>query len=87
VGAKLTLSAGDVFRGWLILARADCARYTQIMRSLQTTAPTMSRWNQRFEEQGMASGLDPRHKEGQPLHARHFQIRFSGAEFSSSPSR
>jgi transposase len=35
------------------------------MQTLQTTAPTISRWKQRFEEQGMA-GLDPRHKGSQP---------------------
>src|SRR5579872_664468 len=60
-----TLPAGDVFRARLILALADGASYSQIMRSLQTTAPTISRWKQRFEEQGMA-GLDPRHKGSQP---------------------
>src|SRR5260370_10069050 len=35
------------------------------MRSLRTTAPTISRWKQRFEEQAMA-GVDPRHKGSQP---------------------
>jgi transposase len=60
-----TLPAGDVFRARLILALADGASYSQIMRSLQTTAPTISRWKQRFEEQGMP-GLDPRHKGSQP---------------------
>jgi transposase len=35
------------------------------MASLQTTAPTISRWKQRFEEHGMA-GLDTRHKGSQP---------------------
>jgi len=60
-----TLPAGDVFRARLILALADGASYSQIMRSLQTTAPTISRWKHRFEEHGMA-GLDPRHKGSQP---------------------
>ena len=60
-----TLPAGDVFRARLILALADGASYSQIMRSLQTTAPTISRWKQRFEEHGMP-GLDPRHKGSQP---------------------
>ena len=60
-----TLPAGDVFRARLILALADGASYSQIMRSLQTTAPTISRWKQRFDEQGMA-GLDPRYKGSQP---------------------
>ena len=60
-----TLPAGDVFRARLILALADGETYSQIMASLQTTAPTISRWKQRFEEQGIA-GLDPRHKGSRP---------------------
>src|ERR1051326_8684349 len=60
-----TLAAGDVFRARLILALADGQTYSQIMASLQTTAPTISRWKQRFEEAGIA-GLDPRHKGSQP---------------------
>ena len=60
-----TLPAGDVFRARLILALADGQTYTEIMASLQTTAPTISRWKRRFEEQGMA-GLDPLHKGSQP---------------------
>src|ERR1700691_6295884 len=63
--ASRTLPAGDVFRARLILALADPRTYSQIMSSLGTTAPTISRWKQRFEEQGMA-GLDPRHKGSQP---------------------
>ena len=35
------------------------------MGSLQTTAPTISRWKQRFEQEGI-DGLDPRHKGSQP---------------------
>jgi transposase len=60
-----TLPAGDVFRSRLILALAEGQTYSQIMRSLQTTAPTISRWKQRFQEHGM-TGLDPRHKGSQP---------------------
>ena len=60
-----TLPAGDLFRARLILALADGKTYSQIMRSLQTTAPTISRWKQRFEQDGMA-GLDARHKGSQP---------------------
>src|ERR1019366_4004910 len=63
-----TLPAGDVFRARLILALAGGASYSRIMQTLQTTAPTISRWKQRFEEQGMA-GLDPRHKGSQPRFA------------------
>ena len=60
-----TLPAGDVFRARLILALAAGRTYRQIMASLQTTGPTISRWKQRFEEHGMA-GLDARHKGSQP---------------------
>jgi transposase len=60
-----TLPAGDVFRARLILALAEGRSYGQIMATLQTTAPTISRWKQRFEEQG-TPGLEPRHKGSQP---------------------
>src|ERR1700691_6480753 len=63
--ASRTLPAGDVFRARLILALADPRTYSQIMSSLGTTAPTISRWKQRFEQNGLA-GLDPRHKGSQP---------------------
>ena len=63
--ASRTLPAGDVFRARLILALADGNTYNQIKTSLQTTAPTISRWKQRFEQDGLA-GLDPRHKGSQP---------------------
>jgi transposase len=60
-----TLPAGDVFRARLILALAEGASYSEIMRALQTSAPTISRWKQRFEQNGIA-GLDARHKGSQP---------------------
>src|SRR5262245_16911558 len=60
-----SLPAGDVFRARLILALADGRSYQEIKTSLQTTAPTISRWKQRFEQEGMA-GLDPRHQGSQP---------------------
>ena len=59
------LPAGDVFRARVILPLADGQSYCQIMRSLQTTAPTISRSKQRFEQDGI-DGLDPRHKGSQP---------------------
>jgi len=60
-----TLPAGDVFRARLILALGDGWSYSQIKQRLQTTAPTISRWKQRFERDGIA-GLDPQHKGSQP---------------------
>lgn len=62
--ASRTLPAGDVLRARLILALADGQSYSRIIQTLQTSAPTISRWKQRFEQQGMA-GLDPRHKGSQ----------------------
>jgi transposase len=56
-----TLPAGDVFKARLILALADGDSYTTIQRNLQTSAPTISRWKRRFEEDGL-EGLAGRHK-------------------------
>jgi putative transposase len=53
-----TLPAGDVFRARLILALAGGKTYAAIKQSLHTTAPTISRWKQRFEEFGI-DGLEP----------------------------
>jgi transposase len=63
--ASRTLPAGDVFRARLILALAEGQSYSQIKSCLNTTAPTISRWKQRFEEAGIA-GLDPRHQGSRP---------------------
>src|SRR5215467_11167609 len=60
-----TLPAGDVFRARLVLALADGWSYTQIKHRLHTSAPTISRWKQRFEQEGIA-GLEPQHKGSQP---------------------
>ena len=60
-----TLPAGDVFRARLILALAAGDSYSKIMRTLQTTAPTISRWKRRFEQDGLL-GLDPLHQGSQP---------------------
>jgi hypothetical protein len=48
------LPAGYVFRARLILMLAEGASYSSIKLRLGTTAPTISRWNQRF----LAAGLD-----------------------------
>jgi transposase len=60
-----TLPSGDVFRARLILALADGQSYRDIMTTLGTTAPTISRWKRRFEEDGI-EGLNPRYKGSQP---------------------
>jgi hypothetical protein len=60
-----TLAAGDVFRARVILALADGRTYSEIKSSLETSAPTISRWKQRFEEDG-TSGLEARHIGSRP---------------------
>jgi transposase len=60
-----TLPAGDVLRARLILALADGMTYGAIKQTLHTTAPTIWRWKQRFEESGVA-GLEPQHKGSKP---------------------
>lgn len=60
-----TLPAGDVFRARLILALAEGLTYETIKQRLRTTARTISRWKQRFEEFGI-DGLAPRHKGSKP---------------------
>ena len=60
-----SLPAGDVFRARLILALADGRTYAAIKQSLHTTAPTISRWKQRFEAFGI-DGLEPQHKGSRP---------------------
>jgi transposase len=60
-----TLPAGDVFRARLILALAEGMSYNAIKQKLHTTAPTISRWKQRFEESGI-DGLEGRHKGSKP---------------------
>jgi transposase len=63
-----TFPAGDVFRARLILALADGMTYSRIKRELHTTARTISRWKQRFEESGV-EGLEPKHKGSRPRSA------------------
>ena len=60
-----TLPAGDVFRARLIVALADGWSYSEIKQRLHTSAPTISRWKRRFEQEGIA-GLEPQHKGSQP---------------------
>ena len=60
-----SLPAGDVFRARLILALADGLTYREIKQKLQTTAPTISRWRERFEAAGI-KGLEPQHKGSKP---------------------
>src|SRR5260370_39116144 len=54
------LPAGYVFRARLILMLAEGASFSPIKQRLGTTAPTISRWKQRFLASGM-DGLDTNH--------------------------
>jgi transposase len=63
-----SLPAGDVLRARLILALDEGKSWTQIEADLGTSRPTIARWKQRFEQNGM-SGLDSRHKGSKPRRA------------------
>ena len=54
IAQSRSLPAGYVFRAKLILMLAEGASFNTIKQRLQTTAPTIIRWKQRF----LASGLD-----------------------------
>ena len=56
-----SLPAGDVFRARLILMLAEGRSYAEIQQRLDTTAPTVSRWRQRFAENGIAGLMQERH--------------------------
>src|SRR5713101_1997068 len=57
--------AGYVFRATLILMRAEGASFNAIKRQLQTTAPTIVRWKQRFRQSGL-EGRDTYHPGQKP---------------------
>ena len=57
IAQSRTLPAGYVFRAKLILMLAEGASFNTIKRRLQTSAPTIVRWKQRFLETGL-DGLD-----------------------------
>src|SRR5215510_3209595 len=60
IAQSRSLPAGYVFRAKLILMLAEGASFSTIKRQLQTTAPTIIRWKQRFLESGL-DGLDTYH--------------------------
>jgi transposase len=61
-----SLPAGDVFRARLILMLAEGLSYRVIQERLDTTAPTIARWRQRFVEQGISGLLEIRHPGRKP---------------------
>ena len=64
IAQSRSLPAGYVFRAKLILMLAEGASFNTIKRCLQTSAPTIIRWKQRFLQSGL-DGLDTYHP-GQP---------------------
>ena len=60
IAQSRSLPAGYVFRAKLILMLADGATFCTIKQRLQTTAPTIIRWKQRFLASGL-DGLDTHH--------------------------
>jgi transposase len=65
IAQSRSLPAGYVFRAKLILALAEGWSYHQIKQRLQTTAPTISRWKERFLAAGI-DGLDTYHPGQKP---------------------
>lgn len=61
-----TLPAGDVFRARLILMLADGLPYRTIQERLDTTAPTISRWKDRFLRERVPGLLEIRHPGQKP---------------------
>src|SRR5947209_18059068 len=61
-----TLPAGDVFRARLILLLAEGLPYRAIQERLDTTAPTISRWKERFLKQRVAGLVEIRHPGQKP---------------------
>jgi hypothetical protein len=59
------LSAGDVLRARMILLLADGVSYQRIQLLLDTTAPTIARWKERFRQHriaGLTEGATSRTK-------------------------
>src|SRR6266853_1116480 len=65
IAQSRALPAGYVFRAKLILMLAGGASFNAIKRQLQTTAPTIVRWKQRFRQHGL-EGLDTYHPGQKP---------------------
>jgi len=65
IAQSRSLPAGYVFRAKLILMLAEGASYSSIKLRLGTTAPTISRWKQRFLATGL-DGLDTAHPGQKP---------------------
>jgi len=65
IAQSRSLPAGYVFRAKLVLMMSEGVSYSSIKLRLGTTAPTASRWKQRFLAAGL-DGLDTTHPGQQP---------------------
>ena len=65
IAQSRSLPAGYVFRAKLILMLAEGVSFSTIKQQLQTTAPTIIRWKQRFRQSGL-EGLDTYHPGQKP---------------------
>ena len=65
IAQSRSLPAGYVFRAKLILLLAEGASFSSIKQRLETTAPTIIRWKERFLAEGV-DGLDTYHPGQKP---------------------
>src|SRR5436305_4335913 len=56
-----SLPAGDVMRARMMLLLSEDVPYRKIQEMLDTTAPTISRWKERFRAHGVAGLVEERH--------------------------
>jgi transposase len=60
------LPAGDVMKARMILLLSDGISYRKIQNTLDTTAPTISRWRERFVQHRIAGLIEERHPGQKP---------------------
>jgi transposase len=60
------LPAGDVMRARMMLLLADGLSYVKVQELLDTTAPTISRWKERFLKHRVAGLMEERHPGQKP---------------------
>lgn len=71
-----TLPAGDVMRARLVLLLSNGTSYQEIQKLLDTTAPTISRWKDRFVRHRIAGLMEERHPGQKPsVRTPHLQAR------------
>ena len=61
-----TLPAGDVMRSRMVLLLAEGTSYQKIQDLLDTTAPTIARWKERFLKHRIAGLTEERHPGQKP---------------------